>query len=241
MSGSLNEMPRLLPDDSLDDDDVVSKMRLWVFSLALSSSMLAEQDFQQALLVWITLSLQQEARDRLVDNARQAGSQVLQAYMSDGWGCNVAEMETLKCPGNKRSLRERHRRQEFLLERVILKARNTLGDVAMAFLSPPARRMLSKGGWTVFGASLTVPILRELIPEGIVQSAYIQDGLHFQSFLRRQRARHRMFYDENLLGVDENSNWVARTTDWVWGFWCVLHVLSLALKWSLKPWFSVKI
>ena len=85
----------------------------------------------------------------------------------------------------------------------------------------------------IFEESLNSGLLRRAVPKGIVQTVYLQDGLHYKNFTSMQQARHDSLYLDDGLGLDDpDQTWMLWVMDWVWGFWCVLHIASLALKWG---------
>ena len=103
----------------------------------------------------------------------------------------------------------------------------------MVMMSKMPRFLQQKDAWVIFACSLDVPMMRSIRPQGICLQVYIQDGLHFRNHQAKQTARHGLYYDMNALDLSDTDLWEARVTDWEFTFWCILHVLSLAVKWSL--------
>eukprot|EP00974_Lingulodinium_polyedra_P042252 4055109-Lingulodinium_polyedra.AAC.1 len=75
------------------------------------------------------------------------------------------------------------------------------------------------------------------MPQQIVVSFYLQDGLHAGSFNRWHRARHELYYDVRVGDGDAAAS-EQRCKDWAIGMRCLLHVASSAVKWSLAQWCS---
>ena len=86
----------------------------------------------------------------------------------------------------------------------------------------------------MFNACLQTKRIRLLKRAGIVQSWFVLDGMHFHNFSVKQKATRAIFYRDNVLGLDSDAHFVAEQEDWQWFTWCILHVLSLCLKWGMK-------
>ena len=123
---------------------------------------------------------------------------------------------------------------DFLIERVLVKTRLPAGEVRFSLRTSPAKKMDDKSGWSIFSASLDSPFHRTHVPRGIVQTVYLQDGLHAEQFLQRQRARHALYYQLMESEMEPDEVWWLSVQDWQWGFWCVLHIASLAVKWGMR-------
>ena len=218
-----------------DDDDVaISSMRALVNNLTRASSMLDDKALGPQQRLWSIMQRLQKSRwDRCIEAARRDKSPAMQIYLSDGWGCNISESILLELWNDKSTRREVRKRSEFLLERVILKVLGPSGKVSMAMRSMLPREMLGKTAWHVFGGCLGVPLLRQQLHEGIVLTVYLQDGLHFRNFKKKAEARHRLFYEGFFAQQDDVANWTTEQNDWVFVFWCVLHLFGLAMKWGL--------
>jgi hypothetical protein len=65
----------------------------------------------------------------------------------------------------------------------------------------------------------------------------LQDGLHAAGFLRRQVARHELFYFD-VLDIADDSVYKRWMCDWTAGFRCVTHVASSALRWGMSRFMS---
>ena len=219
------------------DEEVVARVRKLVEENTRCSAMMKTSEcekFQRQL--WNAIKDTQGSHwDSLIASAnRDDGDALMHIYMSDGWGCWMNDNVSFQTMDQTTSNREFRYKAEWLLEKSILKRLSTLGIYQMAMRSHKPRLMVQKSAWHIFQASLLAePILRLQRPKGIIMSVYLQYGLHFRNFKATQAARHNLFYDENILGLEDILNWVARQMDWEFTWWCVLHILSLALKWGL--------
>lgn len=126
--------------------------------------------------------------------ARREESPLLVVYMSDGWGAEVTRTHTMRM-GDQTIRRSGTFRAEFLAEKVLVKSIDSSGSIVAAIRLKPPRLMTSKGGVDIFRASLSECFGRLEVPDNIVVTVYLQDGLHAASFTRRHRSRHEVFYD----------------------------------------------
>ena len=80
-----------------------------------------------------------------------------------------------------------------MLERSIVKTIDaTLNIYARLLMSPP-RVMDELSGFHILQCAIEyVPPMRILGHKGMLATVYLQDGMRYASFLRHQRARHRL-------------------------------------------------
>ncbi len=126
--------------------------------------------------------------DDMIAQARGLDAPALVVYMSDGWSTEVSRTLSVRM-GDKAAKRTGTFKAEFLAEKSILKSYDATGTIQMVLKLRKPRLMGAKSGWHIFGASLRDPFVRLSLPDQIIVSMYLQDGLHSASFTRRQRAR----------------------------------------------------
>ena len=125
-------------------------------------------------------------------------------------------------------------------------ASENTGTRSAILFSGPRRMLHGKTMWN-FSQALTqrhAPL--RFFSDGPVVQWYCFDGLHFLGLLRRAKAYHRLQYDR---AIDEdaapcNVEHVVpyrSEIDFTLGIHCVMHVLSLAVKWGVTPFSSTDI
>ena len=156
-------------------------------------------------------------------------------YQSDGWTTFVRETTTVNA-GDVSIRRTGKSKQEFLLERAVLKSINAAGVITAGIKVRPPRPLLhGKDCSPIFAASCeTAPLLRCQGHQGMVASMYIQDGLHSDEFRALHRARHAMYY-RHAEFASEEDRLVAESKDLVFGTRCKLHAGGSAVKWGMTP------
>ena len=162
-----------------------------------------------------------------------------ESYQSDGWSTFVSSHH-LSEVGAYRVTRTGRARKEFLLERAIYKTTDPSHHItSKLYITPPKPMDEGICGWNVFGAaSDQSTMLREAGHRGVIGSHYLQDGLHADNFLRRQRARHRLYYEEDIYLGDPDARYKESQMDLVFGGRCKIHTGSNGIKWAMKPWSS---
>lgn len=130
----------------------------------------------------------------LLKVARRLGSPVFWCYMSDGWGCDISESKAVKTDIYSSRVTTRHR-AEFLAENIIVNSLDADDKTLSLLKCLPPRAIKNKSGWDIFAASCEQPFLRYSCPSQILVSWHLQDGLHAASMVRRQQARHELYYD----------------------------------------------
>ena len=125
----------------------------------------------------------------MVQDARQRQQPLVMVHMSDGWACDTtAYRSNALAKGTGHTCGRQ--RSEYLAEKVIWKTLTNSGDVQSTLYIAPPQALTDKSGWTIFCSSLAVPYPRLLMGSGtLCLSFYLQDGLHWQSMLRRHQAR----------------------------------------------------
>ena len=123
--------------------------------------------------------------------------------------------------------------KEFVLERSILKTCDALHNIIGRILMGPPRLLDGLGGDHILQSCFDFfPLVRTLGHQGLVSTVYLQDGLHADSFLRSQTARHAMLYSEEFYDGAADDAWMASRMDLVWGVKCMAHVGSNGIKWG---------
>ena len=161
------------------------------------------------------LSLCNKYGQALVDLTRQEAHETLQAndgrpvmlvYICDGWSARVRSDHRRQDQSGQKIVRQGRSRQEFLLQRGILRVGSAgRGEKLHMLFSAPRALHLGKTSWNVLTACAEFePLLRASGHHGLCLTVYIQDGLLFSSYLRLFKARHSLFYDSELF--DEGAH-----------------------------------
>lgn len=199
--------------DGTGSADKVENCRTEVRRLAAPTAMLRGAVTEQICL----LESVQDEQQRQWEYASKLGLQgcpIVLVYMSDGWSCSQIYAEVEMMPNGKRIRRDRRCRTEYSLERALLKAVEPTGDVRAALKSTMPKPLPDKSGATICAASLSTGLLRMDIQTGIVQTLYLQDGLHVKRFLAMQAARHDHFYAMDVLELEsDDANWELNIMD----------------------------
>jgi hypothetical protein len=220
------------------DEDIASI----VGRLAKPSAMLGKHALGQVLR--LSTALKQETSSRsthLLGKAREGQWPVLYSYMSDGWGCKISSGQSFHL-GQHLVRREGRVRAEFLLEKSMVKTLSPSGVVHTALRWEQPRGLgAGKTGWNMFQAALEhETVMREYVPEGIVMTFVLQDGLHYGCMARRLLARQELFYDaSDDPEVAEDPEHPSRLTDWFFSLRCIAHVASSSISWGMAE-FSTK-
>lgn len=204
--------------------------------LARPSAMLGKHAIGEVLR--LTTAIKEETTSRikeLLERANREGWPVLYTYMSDGWGCKISSGQAVHV-GEHIVRREGRVRAEFLLEKSILKTLSPSGVVHTALRWEQPRGLgAGKTGWHVFQAAVEHDtVLRDYVPQGMVMTFLLQDGLHVQGMSRRMMARQELFYDaSDNPEVADDTEHPLRLTDWCFGMRCIAHVASSAISWGM--------
>jgi hypothetical protein len=176
--------------------------------------------------------------DKCMDLVTGAGDQALLiVHMSDGWSTWVKKSWNSHADCRRVS-KQRH---EFVLERVLVKTYvdGLVSNLQMAMKVGRPRRLAERKCWNLFTSSTDFfPLAKAVGHCGITLTMYIQDGLMVASFVRRQTARHALFFSPaHHPHLPENSTGLAQAadTDLNLGMRCALHSGSSAIKWGLQP------
>ena len=187
------------------------------------------------LVRWTCILAAHMAREceAIIVKNNDLGDPCCYTYQSDGWSAFVSETTTAYANGT-RIVRSGRVRKEFLLERSVIRSIDAGGNIRARLRSTPPRPMDERAVcWYVLqAASEHFPTLRNLGDTGAVASFYCQDGLFKDSFIRRNRARHRLWYEESVFDGDEDDRWIQMNTDFVFGARCRGHIGSSAVRWG---------
>ena len=214
--------------------EVVERFLKDVMKLSRASAMNERHSIDKQQRLWrLTRRMQDRWWLELEHEAVRRNASLAYVYMSDGWGCAVSENVKVPSVDGKFTKREKKERIEWLMEKQILRALFPDGSLQVRMKSSLPRVMSGKSGWHVFGGSLDTDPLKPRCRTIVVQTIYLQDGMHHENFGAKQVARHDMLADalgeEGVEDANEYSD-----SDIVWFFHCITHVMSLALKWGLK-------
>ena len=172
--------------------------------------------------------------DTLLRDAVDRELPLLFCYASDGWGTKLAEGHAYAA-GPHVIRREGRVYTEFLLQRAVLKTIEPDFSVRMAIsIVEPQGMGGGKTGWHSWQAACDyAALLRFSAPRNIIMSVYQQDGLHSAAMTRRMLARHELPFG-NFGDELQFADPVAREKDWCFGWKCVSHVASNAIKWGMS-------
>ena len=120
---------------------------------------------------------------------------LLQAFMSDGWSCDMRSRD-MSSAGDVSVRRTGRLRTEFIVQRAILKTKIGL-ETHIAFRVNRPRPLAGKRCGDMWSAGCEFIAMPKLCGHrGVTINLYLQDGLFAKPFGKRMVARHDLFFEE---------------------------------------------
>lgn len=167
-------------------------------------------------------------------------SPVMLTYLSDGWSAFIWQVKVMRS-GNKTIQTWERERQEFVLERGILKVEKGDRIEAAMLFGAPRPLLDGKTAWNMYTTFVQFsPPLRTFTTGACVLFA-VFDGLQKECLKRMLNARRTLYYEhlrcqaeDSTAPIDQsNVTYLAMLTDFVIVMHCIMHVLNLCLKWGV--------
>ena len=189
----------LYPLSCMNADDAIAVVE----RLGHTSRMLNREEYREVCAVHHALErLLEVCRKAVVRHSHKYGGPCIMPHMIDGCGAGIAGYN-VNAMGEHSFSRSGRSPGEFLAQKSLLRVKDLAGETHVAIRLAPAIHMTGKTGWYNFGASLSESV-RSSAPASINNTMYCQGGLHYQSMLRRQAARHECMYELQSL---EDGHW----------------------------------
>jgi len=177
-------------------------------------------------------------------------SPVMLNYMSDGWSAFMWQVNKTQC-GRRSITTWTRERQEFVLQRGILKVAKVRGIVGAMLFEAPRPLLHGRSAWNMLTAfEEFMPPLRSFTTGPCVTFA-VFDGLQKAPLRRMILAKNELRYERETItsGVEMDGTFLQENiptlmnalTDFVFIIHCIMHVFNLALKWGVAGTCSTEI
>ena len=187
---------------------------------------------------------------RHLTSVGQLSCATMMQYMSDGWSRKVWRTTTRTLENGVQLKSCGLRKNEYLLQRGLLKSKFPDGIRACMLPCAPRPLLDGKTSWEMLGAMSEFAKPLRWSTAGPCVTFICLDGLHFSPVLRLAQARNRLMYDAARAAPELGSDWhqpgrtsldMLALTDFTIGMRCQSHIMSLATHWGLQPWSSKEI
>ena len=214
--------------------DVVDKVeRYCVPCISLSN-----EEFDDALrlvtAIQHTLTVRsQRLRDRHRDRP------LLAVYMNDGWSCDIMEAIVTNVGSLNRIRNDGARRQEFLMERGLIRCRDAKEPTDLCFMvgTPRALKHGKKSEHLFAAGCEFMAPLRQLGHRGPLVSLFLFDG-NSVNYAQKTlfTGRHEMVYHAGMGIVPDHQRMFLKASELFVGMRCKIHAANKAIEWGLRPW-----
>jgi hypothetical protein len=167
-------------------------------------------------------------------------SPVMLTYMSDGWSAFIWQVKVMRS-GNKTIQTWERERQEFVLERGILKVEKGDRIEAAMLFGAPRPLLHGKTAWNMFTSFVDFSAPLRTFTTGACVLFAVFDGLQKEPLKRMLKARRILYYeyiriqaaDSTAASDQSNAIDLAMLTDFIIVMHCIMHVFNLCLKWGV--------